>query len=444
MELLKFIDRTPTAFHASANVSEILKNNGYTELFECDSWNLEKGGKYFTVRNLSSLIAFQLPENDYTSFMACASHTDSPCFKIKSSQELAGPGEAIRLNVEGYGGMIRESWFDRPLSVAGRIAVLHGNMIEYKLVNVERDLMIIPSLAIHMGSPRSEDKVNIQNELLPVLRSDKTKTEFIQIIAENANVNAEDIAGCDLFVYNRMKGTVFGAENEFISSGRIDNLENVFISLNAFIKSEPTQALKIFAAFDNEETGSLTKQGAQSTFFTDVLERINAALGVSKAEFLRRAASSFILSSDNAHATHPNYPGKADPCNSPMINGGVVLKFNASGRYTTDGVSAAAIKAIAKSCGVPLQVYHNRSDMPGGSTLGNLMNVNISVYSADIGLAQLAMHSAYETAGAKDVSYMEAFIKQFYETELKTVSPNRIEIKQKHKNDRDVLNADNI
>lgn len=428
MELLNFIDKTPTAFHAVANVSELLKSCGYTELYECDEWKIKQGGKYFVSRNLSSVIAFDVPDCDYTGFMACASHTDSPCFKIKSAPELPSVNGLIRLNIEGYGGMIRESWFDRPLSVAGRIAVLSEKRIEYKLVNIERDLMVIPSLAIHMGSPRGDDKVNIQNELLPVLRSDESQTEFLKLIAENAGVNAEDIIGCDLFVYNRMKGTVFGAENEFVASGRIDNLESVFTSLNAFIKSKPTSALKIFAAFDNEETGSLTKQGAQSTFFTDVLERINTALGVSKAEFLRRAASSFILSSDNAHAMHPNYPGKADPVNRPRLNGGVVMKFNASGRYTTDAASAAIVTAIAKSCGVPLQMYHNRSDMPGGSTLGNLMNVNIAVHSADIGLAQLAMHSAYETAGARDIEYMETLIKEFYETELNAVSPDRIEI----------------
>lgn len=429
MDLLNFIDSSPTAFHAAANVCEILKKSGYEQLKECDTWKIERGGQYFLTRSGSSVIAFSVPDDDYTGFMACASHTDSPCFKIKSNPELNSVNGLIRLNVEGYGGMIKESWFDRPLSVAGRIAVLTDTGIEYRLVNIDHDLMVIPSLAIHMGSPRSEDKVNIQNELLPILRTDEAQAELMGLIAESAGVLPEKIAGCDLFVYNRMKGTVFGAEKEFIASGRIDNLESVFLSLKAFIDSKKTAALKIFAAFDNEETGSLTKQGAQSTFFTDTIERINYSLGVPKGEFLRRCASSFILSCDNAHGLHPNYPQKADPVNRPKLNGGVVLKFNASGRYTTDAASAAVVTAMANRCGVPLQMYHNRSDMPGGSTLGNLMNVNISVPSADIGLSQLAMHSSYETAGAKDAAYMEKLIKQFYSASLHAVSDEQLEIR---------------
>lgn len=427
MELFDFIDRTPTAFHAVRNSANILSENGYTELYECENWNIERGGKYFVTRNGSSIIAFSVPECDYTGFMACASHTDSPCFKMKSSPELSGNG-IVRFNVEGYGGMIRESWFDRPLSVAGRVAVIGDGAIEYRLVDIDRDLMVIPSLAVHMGSPRNDDRVNIQNEMLPVFGTDGGEADILSLAAENIGADKDSIAGFDLFVYNRMKATVFGAENEFFSSGRIDDLESVFLSLKAFIGSEQTKMMKIFAAFDNEETGSLTKQGAQSTFFADTIERINSALGISRAEFLRRAASSFIMSCDNAHAVHPNYPQKADLSNSPHINGGVVLKFNASGKYTTDAVSAAVVTATAKKAGVPLQKYHNRSDMPGGSTLGNLMNVNISVHSADIGLAQLAMHSAYETAGVHDAEYMERFLKAFYEIELRSVTSDRIEL----------------
>lgn len=420
MKLLEFINRTPTAFHAAANARDILLDNGYKELYECEMWEIENGGRYFITRNGSSIIAFSVPENEYSGIMMCASHTDSPSLKIKSNPELPPVNGIIRLNVEGYGGMIRESWFDRPLSAAGRVAVRTNDGIEERLINLDRDLLVIPSLAIHMGKPRNDDKVNIQTELLPILRSDEAQTDFINLIAEAANTDPESIMGCDLYLYNREKGVVFGAENEFIASGRIDNLESVYLSLNAFLNSGMTNALKIFAAFDNEETGSLTRQGAESTFFSETMERINEAIDVSRTEYMRRLASSFILSIDNAHAGHPNYPGKADLVNNPRLNGGVVIKYNASGRYTTDAVSAAAVKLIAEHAGVPVQEYHNRSDIAGGSTLGNLMNRHISVHCADIGLAQLAMHSVYETAGAKDIDYMERLLNEFYSSEIKT------------------------
>ncbi|MCH5211459.1 MAG: M18 family aminopeptidase [Oscillospiraceae bacterium] len=420
MKLLEFINKTPTAFHAAANVRDILLDHGYKELYECEAWEINKGGRYFTTRNGSSIIAFSVPENEYNGIMVCASHTDSPSLKIKSNLELPPVNGIIRLNVEGYGGMIRESWFDRPLSVAGRIAIKTGDEIEEKLINIDRELLVIPSLAIHMGKPRNDDKVNIQTELLPILRTDKAQTDFMKLIAEAANTEPESVTGCDLCLYNREKGVVFGAENEFIASGRIDNLESVYLSLNAFLNSDGTNTLKIFAAFDNEETGSLTRQGAESTFFSEAMERVNEALDISRTEYMRRLASSFILSIDNAHAGHPNYPGKADPANSPRLNGGVVIKYNASGRYTTDAVSAAAVKLLAERACVPIQEYHNRSDIAGGSTLGNLMNRHISVHCADIGLAQLAMHSVYETAGAKDAQYMESLLHEFYSSEIKT------------------------
>ena len=214
MELFDFIDRTPTAFHAVRNSANILSENGYTELYECENWNIERGGKYFVTRNGSSIIAFSVPECDYTGFMACASHTDSPCFKMKSSPELSGNG-IVRFNVEGYGGMIRESWFDRPLSVAGRVAVIGDGAIEYRLVDIDRDLMVIPSLAVHMGSPRNDDRVNIQNEMLPVFGTDGGEADILSLAAENMGADKDSIAGFEPFVYNRMKATVFGAENEF-------------------------------------------------------------------------------------------------------------------------------------------------------------------------------------------------------------------------------------
>ncbi|MGN1115376.1 MAG: M18 family aminopeptidase [Candidatus Ornithomonoglobus sp.] len=432
MKMLDFIDASPTAFHAVENAKRILIENGFAELYECDVWRLQNGGRYFVTRNGSSIIAFEVPLYNYRGLAVCASHTDSPSFKLKSSPELPEVNGSVRLNVEGYGGMARETWFDRPLSVAGRIAAADGDGIKELLVNIDRDIAVIPSLAVHMGKARSEERVNIQNEMLPLLRSDKAQNELIGLIAADAGVEPEDIKGCDLYLYNREKGTFFGADNEFIASGRIDNLENVYLSLSALLASretaKKTEMLRIFAAFDNEETGSLTRQGAESTFLDETVERINDGLGVSRAEYMRRLASSFVMSVDNAHAMHPNYAAKADPVNRPRLNGGVVLKFNASGRYTTDAVSAAVVRTLAERAGVPVQEYHNRSDISGGSTLGNLMNRHISVMSADIGLAQLAMHSAYETAGAKDAEYMERLLTEFYNTTIKAAGGGQLEL----------------
>lgn len=424
-KLLEFIDSSPSPYHAAANAEQALKSAGFKRLYEHEDWSIERGGKYYAVRDGAAVIAFRVPDAEYTGLNVCVSHTDSPSFKLKSSPELEPVNSLVRLNVEGYGGMIRESWFDRPLSAAGRIAVRGSCGIEIKLVNIDRDLMVIPSLAVHMGKARGDGEgVNIQNELLPLLRGDGGKT-IMELIAESAAVRAEDIAGCDLCLYNRERGTVFGADNEFIASGRIDDLENVYESLTAFIEAENGTAMNMFCAFNNEETGSLTRTGAESTFFEDTLERINESLGISRASYLKKLASSFIMSADNAHAAHPSYMSKADPVNRPKLNGGVVIKYNASGRYTTDAVSSAIAKELCRRAQVPVQEYHNRSDIPGGSTLGNLMNRYISVLSADIGAAQLAMHSAYETAGAKDAEYMYRLFREFYSHSL-AVSENGI------------------
>lgn len=420
MELLEFIKNSPTAFHAVANVCSRLTENGYTELFENEIWKIEPGTNYFVVRDGSSVIAFSVPQCEYIGLSVCATHTDSPSFKIKSNPEVMGGNGLVRLNIEAYGGMNRETWFDRPLSVAGRVTVSENGKIKEYLVNIERSLVVIPSLAIHMGKAHSEDKINIQTEMLPIFRSEEAQTEFIKLIAENIGAEPNRILGCDLYLYNCEAGTVFGAENEFFASSRIDNLENVYLSLNAFLKSKKNGMLKIFAAFDNEETGSLTNNGAESTFFTATMDRINESLKISRGKYLAKLASSFILSADNAHAAHPNYMGKADIINRPRLNGGVVIKYNASGRYTTDAVSAAIVKELCVRCGVPFMEYHNRSDIAGGSTLGNLMNRQISVKSADVGLAQLAMHSAYETAGVHDAEFMERFMTEFYSTEIRS------------------------
>lgn len=417
-KLLDFIEKSPSPYQAVDNTAEILAKAGFERLYEHEKWNIEHGGRYYVIRDGSSIIAFIVPESDYIGLSVCASHTDSPSFKIKSNPELSPVEGTVRINVEGYGGMMKESWFDRPLSVAGRIGLYTSDGIEYRNIDIKRPIMIIPGLAVHMGAGHENGKVNIQTELMPILRTDKAKTDFIRLIAESANTEPEKIAGMDMYVYCCGRGCVLGAENEFFASGRIDNLESVFTSVNAFIDSGENRMLKILAAFNNEETGSLTKQGAESTFFSDTIERINASLDVNRAEYLRRLASSFMLSADNAHAVHPNYISKADPVNRPVMNGGVVIKYNASGRYTTDAISSAVVKDLCRRANVPYQEYHNRSDIPGGSTLGNLMNRQISINAADIGAAQLSMHSANETAGVYDVEYMQRLITEFYNADI--------------------------
>jgi aspartyl aminopeptidase len=404
-ELTDFIEKSPTSFHAVKNISDELSKNGFTELFEADKWELEIGGKYFVTRNQSSVIAFKIPNNP-KSFMIAASHSDSPCFKVKPSPEMEEAG-CVKLNIEGYGGMIKESWFDRPLSVAGRIVVENEKGIEIKLIDIDRDLAVIPSLAIHMGKVES---VNIQKDLLPIIGTEKGGFEKL--------IDADNLLGCDLFLYNRMKASFWGADNEYFSAPRIDNLQSAFATMRGFLESENNDSISVFAVFDNEEVGSGTKQGAKSTFLSDTLERAAEAIGISKSDYLRMLASSFMLSVDNAHAAHPNYPEKADPINRPKMNGGIVIKYNANQKYTTDSVSEALFKKICKKSDIPYQTYVNKSDVAGGSTLGNLASERVSVNTVDIGIAQLAMHSAYETAGIKDTYYMVQASREFFNTSL--------------------------
>ena len=425
MNLIQFLNQSPTAFHVCASAKELLKNNGFTELFEHEKWDIKNGGNFFVTRNSSSLIAFSIPSADYRGMLICASHTDSPALKLKASPELNETNGLVRLNVEAYGGMIKRTWFDRPLSVAGRVAVKNENTIEEKLVDISRPVAVIPSLAIHMDRNATDGNINIQKELLPVVYTTSSKLTLFDVIAQSLSVSPSNITGSDLFLYNTEKAEITGLDDEFISGGRIDNAENVYLSLSAFLKSENNDFMKVFAAFDNEETGSLTRQGADSTFLTDTLERIPDSLSLSKNDILSRYASSFVMSADNAHAAHPNYMEKADIVNRPKINGGIVLKYNASGKYTTDAISAAVVKELALRADIPVQEYHNRSDIPGGSTLGNILNCHISLHSADIGLAQLAMHSAYETAGLKDTVYMEKFLTEFYTSKI-TATDNGI------------------
>ncbi len=414
-ELLTFLDHAPTAFHAVAQVRDVLKENGYEEIVEGNDWKLKNNAKYFVVRNESSIIAFRTAKKNFNGFMIGASHSDSPAFKVKENPEIVANGY-VKLNVEGYGGMLMSPWLDRPLSVAGRVIVQKGNSFVTKLVNVDRDLCMIPSLAIHMDRDANKDHTwNAQTDMLPIIGDASAKGKFMQIVAQAAGVKEKDIIGHDLFLYVREAGSIWGADKEYVSAPHIDDLQCGFGNLQGFLQASSSTSVPMLVIFDNEEVGSSTKQGADSTFLEDTMHRIADAFG---KDFAQAAASSFMISADNAHAIHPNHPEKADPVNQPHMNAGIVMKFNANQHYTTDGISAAIFRSLCKSVDVPLQVFTNRSDSRGGSTLGNISNTHVSLNTVDIGLPQLAMHSCYETCGAKDTAYLIAVMKEFFSKSL--------------------------
>ncbi|WP_276948001.1 M18 family aminopeptidase [Enterocloster lavalensis] len=419
-KLLTFLENSPTSFHAVENMAARLRGEGFEELKEADCWSIEAGGRYFVTRNMSSLIAFQVPSRDYTGFQIISSHSDSPTFKIKENPEMKVEGHYVKLNVEKYGGMLCAPWFDRPLSIAGRLVVRTADGLQTKLVNVDRDLVMIPNLAIHMNRQVNDGYAyNAQSDMLPLYGGEAAAGTLMKTIAQSAGVAEEDILGHDLYLYNRMKGSVWGAGEEFFSCGRIDDLQCAFGSLEGFLAGGNAHSVSVHAVLDNEEVGSTTKQGAASTFLLDTLKRLNTALDRTEEQYLTALASSFMVSADNAHGVHPNYTDKADPTNRPYLNGGIVIKFNANQKYTTDAVSAAVFRSVCEKAGVPVQTFTNRSDMAGGSTLGNISNTHVALNTVDIGLPELAMHSPYETGGVLDTEYLIRAAKEFFSTGLK-------------------------
>ncbi len=414
-DLIAFLDKSPTAFQAVGELSAMLRDSGFTKLSETDEWNLVPGGQYYVTRNQSAIIAFVIPEKYRRHFAICASHTDSPTFKLKANAESDGFGVYTKLNVENYGGMIYDSWFDRPLSVAGRVIVREENRLRAVPVVIDRDLVLIPHVAIHqMRNINSGVTYNPATDLCPLFGEKSAK--LTPYLAKAAGVAEEQIVSTDLYLCNRVPGTIWGDGDAFFSSGRIDNLQCAYATLRGFLAgTDPTaeRGIAVYSSFDNEETGSATRQGAGSPFLHDTLQAICDALGLRLPTML---ASSFMVSADNGHARHPNHPEMSDSANCPNLNGGIVIKANAAQKYTTDGVSAAVFGEICRAAGVPTQVFHNRSDMPGGSTLGSISNTKVALHTVDIGLPQLAMHSAYETAGTKDTAYLIDAMKKFYET----------------------------
>ncbi len=414
-ELLSFIDSSPSCYHATANLVKMLV--GYEKLEESQVWKLKNGGKYYTVRNDSSLIAFRVPKQDYACVYITAAHSDSPCFRIKENPAMTAENHYTKLNTEKYGGMIMSTWFDRPLSVAGRVIVKQRGKLVSKLVNVDRDLLLIPSVAIHMNRSVNDGmKYDAQVDTIPLFGDESAKDNFEDIIADAAGVKKEAILGRDLFTYVRTPGSIWGAKEEYISSRALDDLQCAFACMKGFINAGiSNDKLSLCCVFDNEEVGSMTGQGADSSFLSDTLNRINEALGFNKSRLQQAIAAGFMVSADNAHAVHPNHPEYADPTNRPYINGGIVIKIDGAKRYSTDGISEAIFKDICDKSGVPVQTFANKSNIPGGTTLGNISNSHISVKTVDIGLPQLAMHSAYETAGVKDTDYLIKAVTTMFE-----------------------------
>ena len=424
--LLDFLDASPSCYHAVDNLARRLEAEGYERLREAEPWTLCAGGKYYVVRGDSSLAAFRVPGGVPAGFMLAAAHSDSPTYKVREEAEVLSAGNCVRLAVEPYGGMIARSWLDRPLSVAGRLVVRREGGIATQLVNVDRDLLVIPSVAIHLDREVNQGTaLKANTDLLPLLGCGTERGRFRALLAEAAGVPEEDILSTELFLYPRAAAVLLGAEGEFVASPRLDDLQCVFGCLEGFLAAKEGGSVPVLCVFNNEEVGSGTRQGADSTFLTDVLERISTALG---RDWRLMAVNSFLVSADNAHAVHPAHPELSDGAERPVLNGGVVLKYNAGQKYTTDAVSGAVFREVCRAADVPVQRYSNRADLPGGSTLGNISSAHLSIPSVDIGLPQLAMHAAYEVAGSRDTALLARAMAEYFSRSFRYLPDGSIQL----------------
>lgn len=422
-DLIDFIDSSYTAFHAVKNLEDRLEDKGFTKLNQGDKWNLEKEGKYYITKNNSALIAFQIGKGEIEEdgFRLIGAHTDAPTFKIKPSPEMTVEGSYLKLNTEVYGGPILNTWFDRPLSLAGRVNLRTEDPFRPKevLLNLEKPIMIIPNLAIHMNREVNKGvEINPQKDSLPLLATINDKFEkdnyLLKLLGQNLGVDLDDILDFELFLYEVEKGSLVGLDEEFISVGKQDNLGMIHAGLHGFLDSDLSKSSKILVCFDNEEVGSGTKQGAASPMLKTVLERIVLALGKDREDFYRSLDKSFLISADQAHALHPNYADEHDPTNRPIINAGPVIKMAANQAYTSDSYSSSVYEAICKSQNIPVQKFVNRSDKRGGSTIGPISSRQLDIPSIDIGNPILAMHSIRELGGVEDHFYVYQSFKKFY------------------------------
>ena len=413
-ELSAFIAKSPTPFHAVRNMAVELEGKGFIRLDEREAWKLEAGMPYFVTRNGSALAAFRTPSSEAEGYSIVSAHTDSPAFKVKTDPEIVSSGLYATLNTEIYGGLLMASWFDRPLSIAGRVFVRTENGIEERLVDFDRDMVLIPSLAIHMNRKANEGVCySAQKELLPLFAEGTEKGRFIEALASQASCSVDSLLEYELYLYPRTPHSFWGLGKEFFSAPKIDDLMCAYTAFRAASDTIPSRFISMAVLFDNEETGSGTKQGALSDLLCTIVSRIGTAMGYDEERKAIMKASSFMISADNCHALHPNYPEKCDPTNRPRMNGGVAIKFSASQRYATDAESASYLRDLMDRNGIPYQHFANHSDIPGGSTLGNLSAQKLSIPTVDIGAAQLAMHSPYETAGARDTEALSRLFMAF-------------------------------
>lgn len=422
-ELIDFIHNSPTAFHVVENVARELEKHGFKKLCLTESWDVKKGEKYYTTKNGSAIFAFDtgtLPMEETGIKMICA-HSDSPGFKIKPNPEMIVDGKILKLNTEVYGGPILMSWLDRPLSIAGRVILKSDNPLVpgHKLVSLRKPVVYIPNLAIHLNRTVNEGvELNKQKDMLPLVSTvteGLEKDGFLQkLIADELQVDSNEILDFDLFLYEYEKGCVMGVNNEFISSPKLDDLAMVHAGLRALTNIDESKSAKMLCVFDNEEVGSGTKQGAGSPVLKHIIDRISEKLNMTQEQKQRAIYNSFMISADMAHSIHPNQVEKHDPVLHPVLNGGPVIKIHANQKYTTDGDSGAVFETLCEMADVPCQKFVNRSDMVGGSTLGNVSTGQIDIRSVDVGNPMLAMHSVREFGGVKDHAYMNRVFETFY------------------------------
>ncbi|MFV0480072.1 MAG: M18 family aminopeptidase [Anaerorhabdus sp.] len=417
-KLVQFLNQAVTSYHTVQEIEKRLQEEGYEEKKEVAKWELRKGKKYYVKRNESSIIAFSIGSKlDQWSFNIVSSHSDVPAFKLKPNCQISKDG-AVQLNTEVYGGPLYSTWFDRLLSVAGKVVVRDKKGLHSKLVCLKEPVGIIPNVAIHLNREANTGlKYNEQVDLLPFVSLNR-EFNFMDYFAKEIGVKAKDIIDSELYLYPVDKAKVWGSENEFISSYHLDDAQCAYATLEGFLKGKNKNTIGVYCCFDNEEVGSGTRQGAASTLLCDVLDRIQEALKISDEQMMQAKASSLMISADNAHAYHPNHPEKLDPTNVCHLNKGVVVKYSAQKRYATDAVSAAIFKELCAAKKVDVQLVSNRSDVAGGSTLGPISTRTLSIPTIDIGLAQLAMHSAYETAGVHDTKMMIDVVEEFFNTQL--------------------------
>lgn len=432
VELLNFINNSKTAFQAVNELKKRLDSEGYKEISESDKWDLNKGGKYYVVKNQSALIAFEVGSGDIEKdgFRLIGAHTDSPSFRIKPNPEMKVEDHYFKLNTEVYGGPILSTWFDRPLSIAGRVTLKTDNPLKprVEIIDINKPVIIIPSLAIHMNRDINDGySYNRQKDTLPLLTMEndlnvkmaveKLEKEgyLVNLISETLKVDMSDILDFDLFLYEYAEGSIIGLQDEFISVGRLDDLWMVFAGLKALIESDKNKSTKVLVALDNEEIGSLTSQGANSSLLDNILERISLGLNKEREEYKMALSNSVMISADLAHAIHPNYPEKSDPTNKPLLGKGPVLKIAASGSYSTDSYESAIFKSVCEKAGVPCQQFVNRSDLRGGTTIGPITASKLNIPVIDMGAPLLSMHSIRELASVKDNDYTIKAFTEFFD-----------------------------